>query len=243
MKAVGYARCSTREQATGGHSIAMQRAAIQDECRRRGWALVAIEQDVASGKSADNRPGLQRALAQLRDGHVDVLVIFRLDRLSRSLAFTAGLLEECSRERSRSVGKGRTRKRLPPWQLHCIDANGIDVSTLQGELMANILAAVARMQRRLIADNIREGLAHAKEHGTKSGKPIGRAPTLPDTVRDRIVRLRRRGASWPQIATALETDDVPTAQGGKWRASTVRKVFMTATAKPTRKERSKKSRN
>ena len=229
-KAIAYCRVSTAEQSSEGHSLAAQRSAIAAECQRRGWQLVSVETDVASGKSTDKRPGLQRVLASLRDGTADVLVAVRLDRLSRSLAFLAGLLEECGKPRS--IGSGRTRRKLPPWQLAVLDANGIDMTTAQGELLANVLGAVARMERRLISDRTREGLAHARRHGTKTGRAIGRPPMLGDDVRTLVVRLRRAGKSWPQIAATLAERGYQTAHGGaRWYASTVRKIYVTATEK------------
>jgi len=231
-KAVGYARVSTSEQSSEGHSLGAQRDAIEAECRRRGWQCVSVETDVASGKSTEKRPGLQRVLTALRDGTADVLVTVRLDRLSRSLAFLAGLLEECSRGRIRTVGAGRTRRRLPPWQLVILDANGIDMTSAQGELLANVLGAVARMERRLISDRTRDGLAHARVHGTKTGRAIGRPSVLGADVRALVVRLRGAGKSWPQIAATLTDRRYKTAHGGaRWYASTVRAVYQQETRK------------
>jgi DNA invertase Pin-like site-specific DNA recombinase len=232
-KAIAYCRVSTAEQSSEGHSLDAQREAIAAECKRRGWQLVSVETDVASGKSTEKRPGLGRVLAALRSGEADVLIAVRLDRISRSLAFLAGLLEECSRGRTRAVGTGRTRRKLPPWQLVVLDANGIDMTSAQGELLANVLGAVARMERRLISDRTRDGLAHARIHGTKTGRAIGRPAVLGADVRGLVVRLRRAGKSWPQIAATLTDRGYKTAHdGARWYASTVRKVYLGATQKP-----------
>jgi DNA invertase Pin-like site-specific DNA recombinase len=227
MKAVGYARVSTSEQSQG-HSLDAQHAAITEACTARGWKLVGVETDVASGKATDKRPGLQRALAAVRSGQADILVAHRLDRLTRSLAFLAALLEECGRPRIIARGK-----RLPPWRLVILANGDVDMTTAQGELLANVLGAVARMERRLISDRTREGLAHARLHGTKRGTPIGRPAVLPDKDRARIVSLRHEGLSWPAIARKLNDAKIKTAHGGaKWYPSTARAAFLYATRKP-----------
>lgn len=78
-KVIGYRRVSTSEQGTNGVGLDAQRAAIEDECRRRGWQLVRIEEDILSGRSL-NRPGLQRALDACRRGEVAGVVVAKLDR-------------------------------------------------------------------------------------------------------------------------------------------------------------------
>src|SRR4051794_460309 len=99
MRAVGYVRVSTNEQADSGIGLESQRAAIRIDCERRGWQLVALLEDAASGKSLDRRPGLARALELIerRDG-ADVLVVAKLDRLSRSLLDFASLMERARRK-------------------------------------------------------------------------------------------------------------------------------------------------
>src|SRR3990172_3373900 len=82
MRAVGYARVSTAEQADSGASLGAQREAIEGEVKRRRWELVELFTDTASGKSLNGRPGLRKALHALDSGEADVLVVAKLDRLS-----------------------------------------------------------------------------------------------------------------------------------------------------------------
>jgi DNA invertase Pin-like site-specific DNA recombinase len=81
-KVIGYLRVSTDEQGANGAGLDAQRLAIEAECKRRGWQLVRIEEDVLSGRSL-NRPGLQRALQACASGEVAGVVVAKLDRLSR----------------------------------------------------------------------------------------------------------------------------------------------------------------
>src|ERR1700680_1639574 len=80
----GYVRVSPVGQGSSGAGLEAQRAAIQSECKRRGWQLLAIFEDVASGKSLV-RPGLVQAQAAIADGQAVALVVSKLDRLSRSV--------------------------------------------------------------------------------------------------------------------------------------------------------------
>ena len=235
---IGYCRVSTREQASGGHSLAAQRDAIAAECRRRGWALVAVESDVASGKS-DKRPGWQRVLTALRAGDADVLVAVRIDRISRSLSYFSGLLEECASGkdpigRTRSVGSGRTRRQLPPWRMVLLrEGNGVDTTSEEGEVFLNMMATWARFELRRISRRVREGLAQARKQPKPGKQPIGRAPRVPLADSKLIVRLRgparnpRRSGN--QIAAELNRRKVKTPSGVPWRASTVRAAYMRAT--------------
>lgn len=74
MRVVGYVRVSTDEQGVSGLGLEAQRAAIDAECRRRGWQLVRVEQDVAGGAKLD-RPGLNAAVLGVASGDVDGLVV------------------------------------------------------------------------------------------------------------------------------------------------------------------------
>jgi len=155
------------------------------------------------------RPGLASALEQLDADQADTLVVSKLDRLSRSLLDFAALVE-----RSRRNG----------WTLVALDL-AVDTTTPSGEMLANVLAAFAQFERRLIGQRTKEGLAAKRSAGTLKG-PIGRPRLLPDDIVERIRRERAAGTSMPKIAAALNTDGIPTAQGGaRWWPSTVAKVL------------------
>src|SRR5687767_3452355 len=85
LRAVGYMRVSTAEQAGSGAGLDAQRAAIERETTHRGWDLVEVGIDAAaSGQSIAGRPALTRALATVEGGKAEVLIVAKLDRLSRS---------------------------------------------------------------------------------------------------------------------------------------------------------------
>ena len=210
-RAVGYLRVSTEEQADSGLGLAAQQAVIEAECTRRGWQLVEIHTDAgASGKSIKGRPALDAALAAVELGQADVLVVAKVDRLSRSLIDFATVME-------RSQRKG--------WALVALDL-GVDTSTPAGELMANIVATFAQYERRLIQQRTRDALAIKKASGVRLGRP----KTLGEDVVARIQTARAHGGTLTAIAESLNADGVATAHGGqRWYPATVRAVLNSAT--------------
>ncbi len=92
MIALGYARCSTQEQADAGNGLAAQEKAIRAECERRGWRLLDVARDEGhSGKNLD-RPALHHALQQIAAGEAGGLIVAKLDRASRSVVDFGQLL-------------------------------------------------------------------------------------------------------------------------------------------------------
>lgn len=201
--AYAYVRVSTDEQGDSGAGLDAQRAAVTAEATRRGWAL-DVHDEVASGGSLTGRPVLAGLLDRLdRDG--GTLVVSRLDRLSRSVADAAALMD-------------RARRR--GWALVALDL-GVDTGTPSGALMANVVAATAQYERDLVGARTREALAARKAQGARLGRPS----TTPDEVRRRVVAEREAGRSLRAIADGLTADGVATARGGRWHASTVRAVL------------------
>jgi DNA invertase Pin-like site-specific DNA recombinase len=207
MQVVGYVRVSTSEQGESGAGLEAQRAAIAAACEQRGWQLVAVEEDVASGKSRNGRPGLDAAIAACERADANGLIVAKLDRLSRSVVDFAGLLE---------------RARRKHWALVALDL-GVDTSTPSGEMMANVVISFAQYERRLIGQRTKDALSVKRAQGVK----LGRSSTLPAAVRRRIARERANGLSYRAIADGLNAAGVPTGQGGRqWYPMTVRTVLL-----------------
>jgi DNA invertase Pin-like site-specific DNA recombinase len=205
---VAYLRVSTEEQADSGLGLAAQEAAIRAACLTRGAELLAIHTDAGvSGKSLD-RPALKAALADLDAGHGDVLMVSKLDRLSRSVHDATGLM---------------LRAEKAGWGLVALDV-AVDTTTPAGAAMKQILSVFAELERRLIGERTKAALAMKKAQGVKLGRPR----TMPDEVVERIVAARRSGQTWKGIADDLNNMGVPTAQGGRaWHPATVRLVVLT----------------
>ncbi len=209
-RVVGYLRVSTDEQADSGAGLAAQRAAVEAEAARRGWELVAIEVDAsASGKTMSGRPALAAALAALTGGKADVLLVAKLDRLSRSLLDIASLMA-----RSQSDG----------WSLVALDL-GVDTSTPAGEFMASVMASAAQWERRIIGQRTRDALSVKRQQGVRLGRP----PSIPGDVTKVIQQHRASGLSIRAIADRLSADMVPTVGGGsRWSPSSVQRVLQSS---------------
>ena len=206
---LAYLRVSTEEQAVSGLGLADQRAVIDAEAARRGWAEVAYLSD--EGFSAKNlsRPAIATALEELRKGQASVLVVSKLDRLSRSLLDFATLMDRARRE---------------GWQLVVLDL-AIDTTVPSGQLMANVMACFAEYERQLIGARTSAALQQLKSQGVRLGRPR----TLAQATTDRIVSERAHGFTLAAIANGLNDDQVATARGGaRWYASTVRGVLKSA---------------
>lgn len=208
MRAIGYARISRQGDRADPYGLRRQRREIEVWAKASGHDLVGIEEDVASGRSTRRRPGLDRALARLEDG-AEVLVVAKLDRLSRSVIDFAQLVE-----RSRREG----------WTLAVLDI-GVDMTTPNGRLVGGILSQVAQWERELIGERTKATLAEVKAAGVRVGRP----PAVPPEVVRRIRRRRKAGWSLPRIADALTREGTATAHGGeRWWPSTVSAVLRRA---------------
>lgn len=203
--ALAYLRVSTHEQADSGASLDAQRASLTSEAARRGWDVEVVEDAGLSGKNM-NRPGLTSALERLDRGQAQFLMAVRLDRLSRSVADFAAVVDRAKRK---------------DWGLVLLSPN-IDTSDAAGRFTANVLASAAQYEHELIGARTREGMAQRKAEG----KHVGRRRSLPVEVVSRITAARAAGLSMAKIADGLNADGVPTAQGGaKWHPSTVKAVL------------------
>lgn len=140
-KLIGYARVSTEDQHLDLQNDALKKVG----CER-------IFTDKASGASA-NRPGLADALAYLRDG--DVLVVWKLDRLGRSLKDLIGIIQALA---DRGIGFRCTQ-------------DHIDTTTNGGKLIFHIFAALAEFERGILRERTQAGLAAARARGRNGGRP------------------------------------------------------------------------
>jgi DNA invertase Pin-like site-specific DNA recombinase len=214
-KFVGYYRVSTDRQGKSGLGLEAQRAAVQNYLNGGTWTLVAEHTEVESGKRSD-RPQLAAALAACKK-HKAKLIIAKLDRLSRNLAFIATLMD-----------------------------SGVEFVATDNphanKLTVHILAAVAQHEREAIAQRTKDALAAAKARGQRLGNP-GLESARPLAVQankeaaDRfaanvlpiIHQIQESGVSSLRgVARALSARGVPTARGGTWSAKQVADILRRA---------------
>jgi DNA invertase Pin-like site-specific DNA recombinase len=202
-KFVAYFRVSTDRQGKSGLGLDAQREAVMNYLNGGRWSLVDEFTEVESGKRSD-RPELEKALAACKKLKAK-LVIAKLDRLSRNLAFIAALMESG------------------------VEFVAVDIPHAN-KLTIHILAAVAQHEREMISERTRAALAAAKKRGQRLGNPsiaeaakLGRAALKANArrfatnVRPIIDEIIRAGAtSHNAIAAKLNERNVRTARGGTW---------------------------
>ena len=138
---IGYARVSTQDQHLRMQEDALKKAG----CKK-------IYHDTVSGTKTD-RPGLAKALEQLREG--DVLIVWKLDRLGRSLRNLIDIIQQLN---DQDIGFQSIRE-------------SIDTTTTGGKLVFHIFSALAEFERDLIAERTKAGLQAARARGKKGGRP------------------------------------------------------------------------
>jgi putative DNA-invertase from lambdoid prophage Rac len=173
-----YMRVSTDDQTTECQAPECEQTATQ-----RG-ELVVNYTEVCS--AAKRRPAFERMMADARRGKFDVLVVWALDRFGRSLVGNLRDLTELDR-----VGVGVVSVR-ESW---------LDTSGPTRGLLVAVFSWVAEQERARLIERTHAGIAHARRHGTKSGRPIGRAKRRVDVEEAR--RLIAEGHSQRAIARAL----------------------------------------
>lgn len=212
---VAYYRVSTDRQGRSGLGLEAQRLAVHEFLRRSGGTLRSELTEVQSGKN-DDRPQLAEALKLCKLTNA-TLLIAKLDRLSRNVAFLATLQQS---------GIRFVACDLP-------EAN---------ELVVHILAAVAQAERKAISERTKAALAAARTRGVKLGNPRllpgTRASALAAShvrsinaekratdLRDVIEHARSEGfRSLRRLAARMNDMGIPAPRGGSWHANSVRRV-------------------
>jgi DNA invertase Pin-like site-specific DNA recombinase len=222
-KFVAYYRVSTAKQGRSGLGLEAQQEAVRSYLNGGAWQLVAEVVEVESGKRND-RPKLAEALRLCRL-HGATLIIAKLDRLARNVAFISNLMES---------GVEFTAVDFP-------QANRLTV---------HILAAVAEHEAKAISTRTKDALAAAKARGKRLGGDRGNLPAVAKdgakaSVAARIAKadnrtsdllpiieeLKASGAvSLRQIAAGLNAKGIKTARGGEWSAVQVQRVLERANA-------------
>jgi DNA invertase Pin-like site-specific DNA recombinase len=202
---VGYVRASRWGRGSPRDNLAAQRAELERAAAAAPFALAAVHEDTAAGRSTD-RPGLRAALEACRRGEAGGIVVTSLDRLTRSLDDLADLVVE-----ARDGG----------FTIVALE-NGLDLRRPDGRLVADVLGEARVWGRRtLVRERAREVL------GRRDGRRArGRPPSTPPELAERIRELRRGGATLQSICDTLNAEGVPTPRGGAlWRPTSLRAVL------------------
>jgi DNA invertase Pin-like site-specific DNA recombinase len=216
LKAYGYVRVSTEEQAKEGISLEAQKAKIQSFATLKDLNLIEIITDESvSGKDLD-RPGLKRLLNLVKGHDTEAVIVYKLDRLSRRTRDLLFLIEDVFK-------KGNTRFFSITEQ--------IDTDTAIGKFFLTIMGAMAQMERELIAERTKATLGYKKE----KGESLGHIPYGYQRINGKLVinhqeqkvirkikRLRKQGKGYKKIAELLNNQGIPVRnKKANWHNSTV----------------------
>lgn len=166
-----YLRVSTQDQNTD-----LQKSDLLVFVKAKGWSVSEIYEDKATGTAA-NRTNLKKMLADSKEGKIDLIICWQLDRLFRSLKDLINTLQELS-----DLGVEFVALK-----------DNIDITTTTGRLMTHILGAFAEFEASIIRSRVNAGIAEAKRKGVKLGRRKSRPSEL-------IRELKSKGYTYRRIA-------------------------------------------
>jgi len=153
MKAVAYYRISTRDK----QDTAMQKKAVRDYCERKNIELLKEYQDIGQSGKKESRPDFDSMLNDLRVGLIDCIIVYKLDRIGRSLSHLVKLFEEFSKKKIDFISV----------------TQNINTTTPEGRMFLHILMVLSEYERELIINRINAGLSRARAEGKVLGRPKG----------------------------------------------------------------------
>ncbi|MCJ2011084.1 recombinase family protein [Methylobacterium sp. J-076] len=215
---VAYLRVSTDRQGKSGLGLDAQRVALASFASAHGYTLTAEHVEVETGKGADaldRRPQLAAALAAARKAKCAV-VVAKLDRLSRDVAFIAGLMAQRVPFVVAELGEG-----VDPFVLHMYAALAEKERAM---ISARTKAALAAKKAQGVRLGNRTNLAEASKAGQEANARA--AAAFAANVLPVITSIQAAGvSSLRAVAAALNERGVTTARGGEWSASQVQRVL------------------
>jgi DNA invertase Pin-like site-specific DNA recombinase len=172
-----YARVSTLV----GQSPEMQLVELREYAARRGWHVTEEYVDHGVSGASENRPALNRLMADAKQRRFDVVAVWKIDRFGRSLKHLVNALAELE-----SLGIAFVSLK-----------DSLDLTTASGRLLFQLVAAMAEFERSLIQERVRAGIRNARNKGRTLGRP------RLEVDGGRIARLKASGASLRAISRQL----------------------------------------
>lgn len=223
MRAAAYVRVSTDHQADNGVSLDMQTGKVRAMAEVQDAELVEVITDAGESAKSLKRPGMLHLLDLVNADAIDSVIVYKLDRLTRSVRDLGELLELFDRHGVSLISVSES----------------LDTGTAAGRLVLNVMASVAQWEREIIAERTREALASKKAKGQRVGNmPFGweidtDGVALVENPKEQhviaIIReLRTAGYSLRAIAEELNRQGHRTRRGSAWRHQYVAGVVKAA---------------
>ena len=220
MKAIVYTRVSTAEQGKSGLGLLAQLNAVNQFCIDESIEVLAHYEETETGKGSnalDKRPQLAKALAHAKKEGAS-LVVAKLDRLSRNVAFISSLMEQKVPFVVAQLGKD-----ADPFMMHLYAALSEKERNLISERTKAALA-ILKADGKVLGNQTNLSEARLKSNATNKAE----ATAFADKVMSIITSFRDNGDTLPAIAAKLNDMGVKTRRGGKWYASTVTNILQRA---------------
>ena len=215
---IGYIRVSTKDQADSGLSLESQETKIRAMATVKGVQLSEVIVDKAESAKNLDRPGVQRALAMIRERAIAGVIIAKLDRLTRSVRDLGALVDMLQAHDVSMVSTYET----------------LDTTTANGRMILNITATIAQWEREVICERTSDALQAKLNRGEHAGNIAygyrsenGRA--VADSGEQFVIRLaktyRASGMSLAGVAEALNRDGRLTRRGSQWKLQYVDSIL------------------
>ena len=217
--AIGYIRVSTRDQAESGASLESQRTKIEAYAVLHDLELVEVIEDAGFSAKSLDRPGMAELLRLIRGRKVGVVIIAKLDRITRSVRDLGELIDLFQRSGVEFASV----------------ADHIDTSTASGRLVLNVMGSVSQWEREAIGERTSEALAVMRSNGRRISRHApygyrlyGQGWIEDDREQEAISlmrQLRAEGLSLRRIAQELQTQGFTNRRGGRLSPQTVANVL------------------
>jgi site-specific DNA recombinase len=224
METAIYARVSTEEQAQEGYSIRAQQQKLKEFANIKDWSVYDIYLDEGiSGKNLNERPAISRMITDIKSGHVKNVLVFKIDRLTRStvdLVYLIDLFKECDCAFNSLM-------------------ESIDTSTASGRMFIKIIGIFAEFERENISERCRVGFERrAREGYTTAAKFASygysrargqKVQTINDSEAENVRMIFdmyvNQGMSFASIAKSLNLREIPTKTNSFWTSATIRAIL------------------
>lgn len=211
-----YCRVSTEDQAREGYSLPEQQEKLKDLCKYRDYNIYGIYEDAGiSGKDMEHRPQFQKMLESVRDGKINVIVAYKLDRLTRSVRDLEILISELEKYNC---------------SLECA-TDDINTSTANGRFFVRMLTVLSQLEIERVSERTKFGMVGAIKDGhipvrktlgfMRKDKKLIINPAESNIV-ERIFDLYYKGKSYQTIANIFNEEKV---LNRKWYDTTILKIL------------------
>lgn len=168
MTVAGYIRVSTKDK----QEINIQKDSINKYVSDYNLNIFDVYIDIGESGSKSSRPQWDRLISDMNNNKFDTLIIYKLDRIGRSIINLMSLFEIFEKKNIKII----------------VTTQNIDTTTPEGKLFRNILAIFAEYERQITISRVNDGLLSAKNRGVKLGRPLGKKDSI---IRRKIGYLER----------------------------------------------------